>query len=29
VMTMDIYGHLFPRKNDKEALAKATKALLG
>jgi integrase len=27
VMTMDVYGHLFPRKSDDQELAKATQAL--
>jgi integrase len=29
VMTMDVYGHLFPRSSDKAELAQATRALLG
>ena len=29
VMTMDVYGHLFPRQSDKAELAEATRALLG
>jgi integrase len=29
VMTMDIYGHLFPRKSDKAELAESTRMLLG
>jgi integrase len=29
VMTMDVYGHLFPRGHDKEKLAEAATALLG
>jgi len=28
VMTMDLYGHLFPRGDDKEELARAESALL-
>jgi len=27
-MTLDVYGHLFPRKNDNAELAAAEKALL-
>jgi integrase len=29
MMTMDVYGHLFPRGDDSEELAKAEKLLLG
>jgi integrase len=29
MMTMDVYGHLFPRGDDSEKLAKAEKSLLG
>ena len=28
VMTMDVYGHLFPRASDKAELAQATRMLL-
>jgi integrase len=28
-MTMDVYGHLFPRGDDSEELAKAEKSILG
>jgi integrase len=29
VMTMDVYGHMFPRRDDRKELAEATAALLG
>jgi hypothetical protein len=29
VMTLDTYGHLFPRGDDADKLAKAERALLG
>jgi integrase len=29
MMTMDVYGHLFPRGDDSEELAAAEKSLLG
>jgi integrase len=29
VMTMDVYGHLFPRQSDRHELAESTRALLG
>lgn len=29
VITMDTYGHLFPRKSDRDELAQATRSLLG